>query len=183
VDIPFRLAVFFVVSALLGTSLTIYFVPNIGDLLVMVAGVALVLMAYFWKNDLPELWSISSVVVGAYGGLFLNITLSTGFLSSPNFVYLAVGLFATSCLLWATFKTRQGVGWHEKLPLVFMGFWISSLALSLTGFATALNQWLSLLPQQSQINVEASAIINVLKSLFLASLFNMLERITRRLKQ
>jgi hypothetical protein len=89
--------------------------------------------------------------------------------------------------LWATFKTRQGVGWREKLPLVFMGFWIGSLALSLTSFATALNQWLSLLPQQRQwsghISVDAAATIDVLKSLFLASLFNMLERITRRLKQ
>jgi hypothetical protein len=157
------------------------------EIFLFIFGICIFLGTYFWKEEMFILWSVYLTIAGTFIGGLLNITLSTEFLSEPSIIFLLVHLFIICILLWASFTLRKDISWIKKLGFVFLGCWIISLVFALSGFIKILIQWLSLLPSQEMtgghIQVEASVIINILKSLFLSGLFNVLERVMRLSKE
>lgn len=158
--------------------------PNIiMDSSAIAGGLAFVLMIYLCKEDISTAWNYFLGLAGIYIGFFANISLSTGFVSKPSYIFIIISSLIISFLFWKIFTLHKDINPPEKLVFVFLGCWVASLFLALLGFSQGLIQWLSLLPQQERIGghiqVEASVIINILKSLFLSSVFNVLERIMR----
>jgi len=163
-----------------------YFLAPIGlmEIFLFAYGICFFLITYFLREEISVFWSLVQIGAGIWIGGILNTTLSTDFLSQPSIIFLLVGAFNVCLLLWTSFTLRKDINWVKKLGFVFMGCWIISLVFALLGFIKILMEWLSFLPLEivlpsGQMRIKASVVVNILKSLFLSSLFNVSERITR----
>ncbi len=147
---------------------------------------ALLLVAFHYKReDASELFREKLMLLsfGFLIGFALNLTLSTQFLSHPSILLLTSEMFMILVFVWANVVSLKGTEWREDFSFFFLGAGIISLVLAFLNFMQIIQQWLPLVPQQEMIgghiSVEASSVVNILKSLFLTSLFSVGERLVR----
>jgi len=181
------LSIVFMVTIVLVISLFVesYFLALKGmEIFFFGYGIWFFIVIHFYREEISVFWSLLLISAGILIGSVLNISLSTEFLAEPSVILLLVGVFNLCILLWGSFTLRKDISWVEKSKFVFMGCSIISLVFAFLGFRRIIMDWLSLLPLQivlpsGQMRIKADVIVNILKSLFLSSLFNVMERITR----
>ena len=126
----FLMAFVLVIGLLVGGYST-HASSEIMGLYAVVGSICCVLWIYFCREDI-SVWAMFTFLLlgGIYIGLFLNISLSTEFLSEPSFVFLVVNLFTTCILLWSSFTLCKDTSWSKKLAFVFLdagllhSFWL-----------------------------------------------------------
>jgi len=130
---------------------------------------------------LKRWYRIHIFAAGFFVGLWLNISLSVEFLSHLDLSLVAVGALLNSIWLIFSFWLNKYVPLPEKIETVFLGCWVASLSIASFRFYGAFQQYLAypfLLGAQPQ-----EPFLNVLKSLLLSGIFNVLERFVRLLKR
>jgi hypothetical protein len=154
-------------------------------------------------SEIRDMVQFLSIFIGFVGGFLLNSMLSANYLASFTkwliqtntgtfnlidfakdrvFILFAVVLVLTVLLVVIDIP-MSNITKTEKLILIFFGFSVVSLILAGINFMSQLISWLSLLPVAehwgNRVSFDSSVIMDIIKSLFLAGLFNVLERIAR----
>lgn len=149
----------------------------------IVGAILFSLLIYFSREILTEFWNLFLLIGGMTLGLLLNESLSTESLSDPSISFMMAFSLVTGVMLLLNFSLIKTISFRRKAAFVFLGSSIISLILALSGFVRVVMAWLPLRWYEEVpggfLMVNISIIINILKSLFLAGLFNVLERLTR----
>lgn len=119
-------------------------------------------------------------VAGIILAYWLNESLSIQFLRSPDLIFLLVGLPVVLVIGALSFWIAREYSWLEKLEILFFGCWVAFLCFGFYIFVVAVKSFVSAVTEP--IAVRAWVTVNMLKSLFLSGVFNVLERMIRFLK-
>jgi len=125
------------------------------------------------------LYKFITFLVGVFVGFWVNEFLSIEFLSNPNLISLIIGALTLSIIILLVFWVEAGIDWLEKLEIIFLGCWVASLILGFIIFVRAVLEYMPVGAFPPPIGIRAWVIVNMLKSLFLSGVFNVLERFVR----
>lgn len=164
--------------------------------------------ALFYQRKITQTVSqFLPILLGFIGGLMLNNVLSSTFLASftqweistntGSFNYagflenpLTISLLLTIsiALLYVIFNPlKLQTNRTDKIILVCFGFSAISLVLAGFNFLSNLFGWLSMYPVAlhwgDRLSINSDVIVDIIKSLFLAGFFSVIERIAKMKKQ
>jgi hypothetical protein len=190
---------------LLAVTILVYFLARYGlnfstdILLVLIIMAVLTYIILFFEKNLGEKIQFLPILLGFVGGVLLNNILSASYLADftewliqtntgafnynfQNNLFISLLVVVVIILIFVLVPLKS-ISRIERAILIFFGFWVGSLILAGINFTSLLNDYLHLLPVAThwgdQVRIDAGIIVDVLKSLFLAGLFNVLERIAR----
>jgi len=155
----------------------------------------------FYSKKIVAMTQFLPIFLGFIGGFLLNSMLSAKYLASftewliqtntgtfnvINFIKDSVVILFIIILLLIVLIVQiplSNITKTEKIICIFFGFSVVSLILAGINFMSQTIDWLYLLPVAEhwgdRISFDSSVIMDIIKSLFLAGLFNVLEKITR----
>lgn len=140
------------------------------------------ILSYTIRKFLFTFNRLALIFSGMFSGVLLNALLSTRFIAKPE-VFSPI-IFSEMIIIIVMGIKYSNLTIRNELALIFIGFSLGSLLSAGISFFQNLQAWYSLLPQLQEIQgakieVDASLIIDFLKSIFLSALFNVLEKVTK----
>lgn len=155
------------------------------DTLAFIFGIfGLFLLHWEWKspsND--DTWKLFLVTGGFLLGSVLNNLLSPDYFAQPVVTSLVIMSFSAYVWLTLDFFILKNIKFSKKLSFFVLGATIFFLISAFLGFVSIILAWLparDVLGESFSFIIHQSAtIINILKSLFLASFFNLLDRLAK----
>ena len=166
----------------------------------LLLALAVFLIAFYLKR-IPEMTQFLPIFLGFIGGLLLNSMLSAKYLASFTYWLIQTNTGAFNIfdfikdsvfiafmsifflIIMIVHIQLKNITKTEKIIYIFFGFSVISLILASINFMNQTINWLHLLPVAEhwgdRVSFDSSVIVDIIKSLFLAGLFNVLEKIAR----